>query len=39
MSGRFDIIDKIQDIHENQVRAGWVDREEHYIYSSDLIML
>ena len=29
-----DIIDKIQYIHENPVRAGWVDIEEHYMYSS-----
>ena len=25
---------KIEYIHENPVRAGWVDIEEHYIYSS-----
>ena len=29
-----DMDQKIQYIHENPVRAGWVNNEEHYIYSS-----
>lgn len=29
-----DMMEKIDYIHENPVRAGWVGSEEHYLYSS-----
>ena len=30
---------KLNYIHENPVRAGWVEEPEHYLYSSARIML
>lgn len=34
ISGNIDVWQKIAYIHENPVKAGWVDEIDHYVYSS-----
>jgi putative transposase len=34
LGGKIDVWNKINYIHENAVRAGWVNEIESYIYSS-----